>query len=457
MNLLDRFSTHLRDVLVRSIRLASELGHAEVLPIHLLFALSAQKGAVAAEILARFKVKGATLENVLLAIPSESRKVTVKNGVKNEALSVLSLAAKTALEKAMIIAQENQHNYVGTEHLLTALIRQGDEYLKQVFLQDGVKMNELEEQLQIVLGNATQFPQIAEMAEAVENLQDALGESMDNPPLKKPALKKESLLSFFATNLTNPEIQKNIDPVIGRDKEIERLIQILSRRTKNNPILLGDPGVGKTAIVEGLAKKILEGQVPPLLLNKKIYALDMSLMIAGTIYRGEFEARLRQVMEEISSNPDIILFIDEIHNIVGAGSNQGTMDAANILKPVLARGQIRCIGATTTEEFKKHIENDAALERRFQPIIVRESSLEDAVKIIQGIKSNYELYHDVEITDEAITAAVRLADKYISNKFLPDKAIDIIDETSAAKRLAAKAPAWQDKLWRLKQKLDKVI
>src|SRR3989344_1185037 len=440
MTFLARFSPHLRDVLVRSIRLASELGHAEVLPIHLLFALSAQKGAVAAEILARFKVKGATLENVLLAIPSESRKVTVKNGVKNEALSVLSLAAKTALEKAMIIAQENQHNYVGTEHLLTALIRQGDEYLKQVFLQDGVKMNELEEQLQIVLGNATQFPQIAEMAEAVENLQDALGESMDNPPLKKPALKKESLLSFFATNLTNPEIQKIIDPVIGRDKEIERLIQILSRRTKNNPILLGDPGVGKTAIVEGLAKKIVEGDVPDILLNKKIYALDMSLMIAGTIYRGEFEARLRQVMEEISSNPDIILFIDEIHNIVGAGSNQGTMDAANILKPVLARGQIRCIGATTTEEFKKHIENDAALERRFQPIIVRESSLEDAVKIIQGIKSNYELYHDVEITDEAITAAVRLADKYISNKFLPDKAIDIIDETSAAKRLAAKAP-----------------
>ena len=409
MNLLDRFSTHLRDVLVRSIRLASELGHAEVEPIHLLFALSAQKGSVGTEILARFKVKGATIENILLTIPSVNSKPTTKNTVKSEALSTLSLAAKTALEKAMIIAQENQHNYVGTEHLLTALIRQGDEYLKQVFLQDEVKMNELEEQLQIVLGNATQFPQITEMAEAVENLQDALGESMDNPPLKKPLRKKESLLDFFATNLTNPEIQKNIDPVIGRDKEIERLIQILSRRTKNNPILLGDPGVGKTAIVEGLAKKILEGQVPSLLLNKKIYALDMSLMIAGTIYRGEFEARLRQVMEEISRDPNIVIFIDEIHNIVGTGSNQGTMDAANILKPVLARGQIRCIGATTTEEFKKHIENDAALERRFQPIIVRESSLEDAVKIIQGIKGNYEIYHSVEITDEAITAAANLS------------------------------------------------
>ncbi|EKD43873.1 MAG: ATP-dependent Clp protease, ATP-binding subunit, partial [uncultured bacterium] len=244
---------------------------------------------------------------------------------------------------------------------------------------------------------------------------------------------------------------------IGREDEIERLIQILCRRTKNNPVLLGDPGVGKTAIVEGLAKRILQNQVPDILLNKKIYALDMGLLIAGTIYRGEFEGRLRQVIDDVSRNPNIILFIDELHNIVGAGSNQGTMDAANILKPALARGQIRCIGSTTLAEFKKHIENDAALERRFQPIFVKEPSLADTVKILAGIKTNYEIFHSIKISKEAIEAAVNLSDRYISNKFLPDKAIDILDETAAAKRIGIKNASWIGKTERLKQKLDKII
>jgi ATP-dependent Clp protease ATP-binding subunit ClpC len=278
----------------------------------------------------------------------------------------------------------------------------------------------------------------------------------DQQPTAKDK-RKQNALDFFATNLTNENAQKTIDPVIGRDTEIERLIHILCRRTKNNPILLGDPGVGKTAIVEGLAKKILSGDVPDLLLNKKIYALDLGMLIAGTIYRGEFEARLRQVIEEVLNNPDIILFIDELHNIVGTGSNQGTMDAANILKPALARGHIRCIGATTPGEFKKYIESDPALERRFQPIFVKEPSLTDTVKIIQGIKINYEAYHNVHITDEAIVAAVELSDRYISNKFLPDKAIDVIDETAAAKRLTVKMQPWQNKLVRTKQKLEKII
>jgi ATP-dependent Clp protease ATP-binding subunit ClpC len=269
--------------------------------------------------------------------------------------------------------------------------------------------------------------------------------------------RKQNALDFFATNLTAEELQKDIDPVVGRDAEIERLIHILCRRTKNNPILLGDPGVGKTAIVEGFAKRILQGDVPDLLLNKKVYNLDLGILIAGTIYRGEFEARLRQVIEEVINNPDIILFIDEIHNIVGAGSNQGTMDAANILKPALARGTIRCIGATTPGEFKKYIESDPALERRFQPIFVKEPSLEDTIKIIEGIKSNYEHYHSVHITSEAITKAVELADRYITNKFLPDKAIDLIDETAAAKRITIKMQVWQNKLVKIKQKLEKVI
>ncbi|MDO8509547.1 MAG: ATP-dependent Clp protease ATP-binding subunit, partial [bacterium] len=310
------------------------------------------------------------------------------------------------------------------------------------------------------LQNATQFPQITDAMDAVEKLQNSLNEMEENipaPPSPKKARKRESALEFFANNLSSIEAQKNIDPVIGRDAEIERVIQIICRRTKNNPVLLGDPGVGKTAIVEGLARRISEGQVPEILLNKKIFALDMGLLIAGTIYRGEFEARLKQVIDEVVHDPNIILFIDEIHNIVGAGSNQGTMDAANILKPVLARGQIRCIGATTPAEFKKHIEHDAALERRFQSVYVPEPSTTDTIKIIEGIKKNYEAYHQIAITTEAVEMAVKLADRHISNKFLPDKAIDLIDETAAAARIKTKPLAWQTKLSRLQQKLEKII
>jgi ATP-dependent Clp protease ATP-binding subunit ClpC len=299
--------------------------------------------------------------------------------------------------------------------------------------------------------------------EAVDKIQDSIqGAGQHDHPMSTPIpkntkrnRKKETALDFFATNLTDTELQKNIDPIIGRDLEIERLIQILCRRTKNNPVLLGDPGVGKTAIVEGLAKRILQNKVPDILLNKKIYSLDMGLLIAGTIYRGEFEDRLRQVIDDVANNPNIILFIDELHNIVGAGSNQGTMDAANILKPALARGQIRCIGSTTLNEFKKHIENDAALERRFQPIFVKEPTLEDSIKILEGIKTNYEIFHNIKIDKSAVEAAVRLSDRYVSNKFLPDKAIDLLDETASAMRINSKNASWIGKIERLKQKLEK--
>lgn len=463
MNILDRFSTHLRDILARSIHLAGELKNPLVEPIHLLFTLSNQKGSMATEILNRCKINPKTLEQAILSLPILSEVITppAPNTVQN-ILTPLGAATKTALEKAMLIAQEHGHNYIGSEHLLAALARLPDTLVEDVFKVNAVKISELQKQLDTVFNNTSQFPHISEVAEVVEriqeNMSDVMGTETAEPILEpKRNKKKESALDFFATNLTAKEIQKNIDPVVGREREIERVIQILSRRTKNNPLLLGDPGVGKTAIVEGLAKRIVEGKVPDILLNKKIYALDMGLLIAGTIYRGEFEGRLRQVIDEVIGNPNIILFIDEIHNIVGAGSNQGTMDAANILKPALSRGHIRCIGATTPAEYKKYIENDAALERRFQSIYTEQPSVEDTIAILNGIKGNYEAYHSVTITPEAVIAAARLSDRYISNKFLPDKAIDILDETAAAKRVSAKAPAIATKLWRLEQKLEKTI
>lgn len=462
MKLLDRFSTHLRDVLARSIQLAGELNNPLVEPIHLFFTLSNQKGSVAAEIITRFKISPKIMERALVGLPNHKETNRANKTTAERVLTPLASATKAALEKAMIVAEENNHNFIGTEHLLTALTHLDDHLINEIFKISGVSLADLKKQIDTVLSNASHFPKMNEMTEVAEHLQEHLHEhsapeEMTPVTEMKQSRKKESALDFFATHLTDPKTQQNIDPVIGREREIERVIHIICRRTKNNPLLLGDPGVGKTAIVEGLAKRILEGQVPEMLLNKKIYALDMGLLIAGTIYRGEFEARLRQVIEETISNPSIILFIDEIHNIVGAGSNQGTMDAANILKPALARGQIRCIGATTPVEFKKYIENDAALERRFQPVYAKEPSQEDTINILRGIKNNYEAYHQVAILDEALVAAARLSERYISGKFLPDKAIDLIDETSAAKRLTVKSSGIQSKLFRLEQKLEKTI
>ncbi len=466
MNLIDRFSTHLREILARSIHLAAELKNPTVEPVHFMFALTNQKGSVASEILNRFKINPKTVEQALLSLPvtPEKRTESSPSAVAEQVLTPLSAAAKNVLEKALFIAHENNHNYVGTEHLLAALVKMGNKLVDDIFKSHGLHPDEINKQIDTVLNNASQFPQITEAAEVAERLQETLGEAMnaDSLPRHHPfdqkkttrGTKKDSPLDFFATNLTSAEAQTNIDPVIGREREIERLIHILCRRTKNNPLLLGDPGVGKTAIVEGLAKRIILGSAPEMLLNKKIYSLDMGLLIAGTIYRGEFEGRLRQVIEEVSQNPNIILFIDEIHNIVGAGSNQGTMDAANLLKPALARGAIRCIGATTPAEYKKYIETDPALERRFQPVGVPEPSTDDTIKILAGIKPNYETYHQVKITPAALTAAATLAERYLTGKFLPDKAIDLLDETAAAKRLGAKASTIASKLRRLEQKLE---
>jgi ATP-dependent Clp protease ATP-binding subunit ClpC len=482
MNIIDRFSTHLREVLVESIRIATDMKNSLVEPLHLLLALSMQKGSVASEVLNSYNLDKKITEQLVrtsdfrlqTSTPNKQSKAEVrspKSEVRSQ--SPFSLNSKIALEKALVIAQKNGHNYIGTEHLLSALINLNDSRIEKL-LKKGSRIStdggrdELNDQLEIVLTTASQFPQITDAPEIIDRLQenlpeDAMLQTILPTDKKKKFLSggsragKDSALNFFAADLTNPDIQSGIDPVIGRENEIERMMQILCRRTKNNPTLLGEPGVGKTAIIEGLAKKIAAGEVPNILLNKKIYALDMGMLIAGTSYRGEFEGRLRQIIEEAANNPDIILFIDELHNIVGAGSNQGALDAANILKPALARGTIRCIGATTPAEFKKHIESDAALERRFQPIYVKESSVADTIKILDGIKSNYENYHNLKITDKAVAKAARMADRYITDKLLPDKAIDLLDETAAAKRLKIKPTAVESKLWRLNQELKQTI
>ncbi|MFA6486354.1 MAG: ATP-dependent Clp protease ATP-binding subunit [Candidatus Magasanikbacteria bacterium] len=480
MDLLSRFSTHLKEVIARAIALSTELKNPTVEPIHLFFALQNQKGSVAAEIIGRFKIDAKIIEQVILSLPiARHAPGALPRPVAEKTITPLSENSRLVLEKSLHVAQKNTHNYLGTEHLLAALLTIDDPKILELLKISGVKIADLEKQISIVLNNATQFPHIDDVADTLERI----GERLDSGPIsaaiapknsiKKPtpagaksgpptpgisaSADKNSALNFFAINLTDPATQKNIDPVVGRETEIERLIQILCRRTKNNPVLLGDPGVGKTAIVEGLGKKIIDGDVPDLLLNKKIYALDMGLLIAGTIYRGEFESRLKEVIDDVTDDPNIILFIDEIHNIVGAGSNQGAMDAANLLKPALARGFLRCIGSTTPPEFKKYIENDSALERRFQPIMVKEPSSEDSIKILAGVKKNYERYHNVIITDDAVKAAVELSVRYLPSKFLPDKAIDLLDETASAKRLTAKTAPWENKLQRLEKQLEKVI
>lgn len=418
LNILSKFTGNLRNALAKAINLAWQYKQSQVMPFHLYVSLTEQSGSIAAEILQKTKLTSEDLKKYLAQI----------NAGAVTPFPQLSPLTARILEKASIIAYNHQHIYIGTEHLLLAILQNPDDHLLRLWKQYNVNVETLKKQLLNILKNTSRIPNLAAI---FNNDEDIISEETDE---SAPFNGASSALNFFCTDLTNPQIQSKIDPVVGRAKEIERMIHILSRRTKNNPVLLGEAGVGKTAIVEGLAKMILEKKVPDILLDKKIYRLDLGLVVAGTMYRGEFEARFKQIIEEIEKNPNIILFVDEIHTLIGAGGSGGagnTMDAANILKPSLARGEVRCIGATTLAEYKKHIESDTALDRRFQPIIIEEPSPEETIEIISGIKDNYEKYHRVKITDEAIKAAVKLSTRYIQEKFLPDKAIDLIDEASA--------------------------
>ena len=329
-------------------------------------------------------------------------------------------------------ARNLNHNYVGTEHILLGLLREQEGVAAQVLMNLGLKLEDVREEVLNLLGHGI------EGGETERGGREAAGEA---PGAAKASKSKTPALDSFGRDLTELARQNKLDPVIGREREIERAIQILCRRTKNNPVLLGEAGVGKTAIVEGFAQRVISGNVPELLTDKRIVVLDLAMMVAGTKYRGQFEERIKAVMNEVRRAKNTVLFIDELHTLVGAGGAEGAIDAANVLKPALSRGEIQCIGATTLDEYRKYIEKDSALARRFQEIIVDPTSKDETVEILRGLRERYEEHHRVQITDDAILAAVDLSERYITARCLPDKAIDVIDESGARVRLRHDATA----------------
>ncbi|MBI4714216.1 ATP-dependent Clp protease ATP-binding subunit [Candidatus Uhrbacteria bacterium] len=446
-DIVDKFSTHLKNVLTRALCFAVEMNEKSIEPEHLLWALGTQKGSIGAELLKKSGIKQQELRSFVGA----TQKIKTKPKMLGDSTLNLSNDAKRIVEKAVLTANIYGHRYVGTEHLLSGIIQAGGEIIDQFFQMQKTDIKTLKQQLSIVLKNTSKFPDIAGAIVGADGKNTSPITTISEEETNKiPALE------FFGRELTDPEVQKTIDPVIGRENEIERLMQILCRRTKNNPLLLGAPGVGKTAIVEGLAKRVVDGNAPSALLYKRIFSIDLALMIAGTMYRGEFEGRLRQIIDEVKKNSDIILFIDEVHTIVGAGAASGSMDAANILKPALARGEIHCIGATTAEDYKKHLESDSALERRFQTIFVEEPSLEEAQTILQGLAPHYEKFHNVRFSPDALIQAVKLSARYLQDRQLPDKAIDLIDEAASAIRLNFIPSASIQNRYRLEKELNRV-
>ncbi len=416
MYLFNGFTRKANEAINLGIQKAGELGHSFIGTEHLLYGLVAQNDGTAAALLNKKGVTADALEEKLIA--------TVGKGIPQRLnAEYLTPRAKRTLEDAVRIARQLGHNYVGTEHILLSILSQSEGFANGYLSELGVEPRSLFEEM---------------MGEITGMSQDA-GESSSYPGMNKPGGKPgkggSEMLKKYGKDLTEAAAKGEIDPVIGRQKEIERVIQILSRRTKNNPCLIGEPGVGKTAIAEGLALKIQGGEVPETLKNKHIINLDLTSMVAGAKYRGDFEERIKGVLDEVSANKNIILFIDEIHNIIGAGAAEGTIDASNILKPSLARGELQLIGATTIEEYRKYIEKDSALERRFQPVMVEEPSEDESYEILKGLRGRYEEHHKVRITDEALRAAVRLSARYINDRFLPDKAIDLVDEAAAKVRL----------------------
>ncbi len=404
------FTQKANEAINLALKNASEMGHTYVGTEHLLLGLIEEGTGVAATV----------LEENGLSVDEYRNKIADSTGTGSKTVLTpedLTPRSKRVMQMSMVISSRMGNNYVGTEHLLLAILSESDSYAVRFLNELGIN--------------------ISTLAEALQNNMMQSGEGRQYSDVQGSSGGKGSTktLEKFGRDLTKAAKGGEIDPVIGRTKEIERVIQILSRRTKNNPVLIGEPGVGKTAVAEGLALKIAKGEVPEILKDKRIFALDLTGMIAGAKYRGDFEERIKGVIDEVKNAKDIILFIDELHTIVGAGQAEGSADAANILKPSLARGDFQVIGATTIEEYRKYIEKDAALERRFQPVNVGEPSQEEAVEILKGLRDRYEAHHKVKITDEAIEAAVTLSSRYIADRFLPDKAIDLIDEASSKVRL----------------------
>jgi ATP-dependent Clp protease ATP-binding subunit ClpC len=412
MPAFNRFTERARKVILFAKEEAKRFNHDYIGTEHILLGLVKEGEGVAAAVLTS------------LGLDSETIRVEVERLVQPGPAKILANdipftpRAKKVIELAMDEARSLGHNYIGTEHLLLGLIHEGDGVASQVLLNMGLDLKSVRDEVLNLLGSS------------VPGYTSITGEAKRKKKTKTPAL------DSFGRDLTEMASTDELDPVIGREKEIQRVIQILSRRKKNNPVLIGEAGVGKTAIVEGLAQKIIQGDIPETLKGKRLLILDLAMMIAGTKYRGQFEERIKAVMKEIKESPDVIVFIDEIHTLVGAGGAEGAIDASNILKPALQRGDIQCIGATTLDEYRKNIEKDPALERRFQPVMVDPPTVEETIEILKGLRDRYEAHHKVKFTDKALEAAAKLSDRYISARFLPDKAIDLIDEAGSKARLS---------------------
>ena len=408
--MFERFTDRARRVVVLAQEEARMLNHNYIGTEHILLGLIHEGEGVAAKALESL---GISLEGVR----SQVEEIIGQGQQAPSGHIPFTPRAKKVLELSLREALQLGHNYIGTEHILLGLIREGEGVAAQVLVKLGADLNRVRQQvIQLLSGYQGKEPQ-----------------QSGGPAEGTPST--SLVLDQFGRNLTQAARESKLDPVIGREKEIERVMQVLSRRTKNNPVLIGEPGVGKTAVVEGLAQAIVKGEVPETLKDKQLYTLDLGALVAGSRYRGDFEERLKKVLKEIRTRGDIILFIDELHTLVGAGAAEGAIDAASILKPMLARGELQTIGATTLDEYRKHLEKDAALERRFQPIQVPEPSLAHTIEILKGLRDRYEAHHRISITDSALVAAATLADRYISDRFLPDKAIDLIDEAGSRMRI----------------------
>ncbi len=405
--MFERFTEKAIKVIMLAQEEARRLGHNFVGTEQILLGLIGEGTGVAAKVL---KSLGVNLKDSRIEVEK-----IIGRGSGFVAVEIpFTPRAKRVLELSLEEARQLGHNYIGTEHLLLGLIREGEGVAARVLENLSIDLTKVRTQVVRMLGET------AEVGSGANSSKSNL---------------KTATLDEFGTNLTKLASESKLDPVVGRHEEIDRVVQILGRRTKNNPVLIGEPGVGKTAIAEGLAQRIQTGDIPDILEDKRVLTLDIGLLVAGTKYRGEFEERLKKIMEEIKSAGNVILVIDEVHTLIGAGAAEGAIDAANILKPALARGELQCIGATTLDEYRKHIERDAALERRFQPVMVGEPSIEDTIEILKGLRERYEQHHRLKITDDALEAAAHLGDRYISDRFLPDKAIDLIDEAGSRVRL----------------------
>src|ERR1700724_2742397 len=411
----ERFTDRARKVMQLANQEAQRFNHEYIGTEHILLGLVKEGSGVAANVLKNLDID-------LRKIRLEVEKI-VQAGPDMVTMGKMPQTprAKKVIEYSIEEARNLGHNYVGTEHLLLGLLREQEGVAAQVLMNLGLKLEDVREEVLNLLGHNMDSGESGGGGERTQNK----GKS------KTPAL------DSFGRDLTELARQGKLDPVIGRQNEIERVIQVLSRRTKNNPVLLGEAGVGKTAIVEGLAQMIVDGNVPELLRDRRIVVLDLAMMVAGTKYRGQFEERIKAVMNEVRRAKNTILFIDELHTLVGAGGAEGAIDASNVLKPALARGEVQCIGATTLDEYRKYIEKDGALERRFQTIVVEPPSKGEALEILRGLRDRYEAHHRVQITDEALEASVELSDRYITGRCLPDKAIDVVDEAGARVRLKA--------------------